>query len=104
MNLRVGTRGSDLALWQTRWVCAALRRVDPELVIEEVVIKTQGDMLNEHPFGGAWPVGAFVRAIEQALLDGRIDFAVHSFKDLQTAVTRGLVIAAVPAREAVNDV
>ncbi len=104
MNLRVGTRGSDLALWQTRWVCAALRRLHPDLPIEEVIIKTQGDMLNEHPFGGTWPVGAFVRAIEQALLDGRIDVAVHSFKDLQTAVTAGLVIAAVPAREAVNDV
>src|ERR1051325_7162051 len=104
MNLRVGTRGSDLALWQSRWVRAALRQLHPELAIEEVIIKTQGDQLNEQPFGGTWPVGAFVGAIEQALLDESIDFAVHSFKDLQTAATRGLVVAAVPAREAVNDV
>jgi len=102
--LRVGTRGSQLALWQTRWVCDELRKIHPGLRIEETIIKTHGDEKPDRPFGGDWPVGAFVRAIEQALVLKHIDFAVHSFKDLQTAQTAGLVIAAVPPRQAVHDV
>ncbi len=103
-RLRVGTRGSDLALWQTNWVCDRLRAAHPSLEIEQVIIKTHGDADQTGEFGGDWPVGAFVSALEHALLDDRVDFAVHSFKDLQTAVTTGLVISAVPVREAVNDV
>ncbi|MFH1419703.1 MAG: hydroxymethylbilane synthase [Planctomycetota bacterium] len=102
--LRVGTRGSQLALWQTRWVCAELKNIHPALRIEETIIKTHGDEEADRPFGGDWPVGAFVRAIEQALILKRVDFAVHSFKDLQTAPTAGLVIAAVPPRQVVHDV
>ncbi len=102
--LRVGTRGSELALWQTRWVCDELRKIHPALRIEETIIKTYGDEKADRPFGGEWPVGAFVRAIEEALLMRRIDFAVHSFKDLQTAPTTGLTIAAVPPRQVVHDV
>lgn len=104
IRLRVGTRGSDLALWQTRWVCRELRRLHPAIEIEEVIISTHGDKVADRPFGGDWPVGAFVHAIEQALLQGRIDLAVHSFKDLQTAITPGLAIAAVPPRGLVHDV
>ncbi|UCG33310.1 MAG: hydroxymethylbilane synthase [Phycisphaerales bacterium] len=103
-RLRVGTRGSELALWQTRWVCRELTKIHPSLHIEEVIIRTHGDKVTDRPFGGDWPVGAFVRAIEQALMDKRVDFAVHSHKDLQTAPTAGLVVAAVPRREAVHDV
>jgi len=102
--LRAGTRGSDLALWQTRWVCERLRAAHPSLRIEEVVIKTHGDSATEQLFDADWPVGGFVGAIEQALSARRIEFAVHSFKDLQTAATPGLVVAAVPAREVVYDV
>jgi hydroxymethylbilane synthase len=102
--LRVGTRGSDLALCQTRVVCDALRKLQPSLDIQEVVIKSHGDHLSEQPFGGDWPVGAFVQALEQALLNQQVDFVVHSFKDVQTAPTPGLTIAAVPAREVVHDV
>ena len=103
-HLRVGTRGSELALWQTRWVCAELRKVQPSLQFEEIIISTHGDTVTDRPFGGDWPVGAFVQALEQALLEDRVDFAVHSFKDLQTAETAGLVIAAVPSRQVVHDV
>jgi hydroxymethylbilane synthase len=85
-------------------VCSALREIRPGLEIEEVVIKTHGDKERDRPFGGDWPVGAFVHAIEEALLDGCVDFAVHSYKDLQTAPTAGLVVAAVPPRQAVCDV
>ncbi len=102
--LRAGTRGSDLALWQTNWVCAALRRAHPSLEIEQVIIKTHGDLVTDRSFGVDWPVGAFVSALENALTEKGVDFAVHSFKDLQTAETEGLTIAATPAREVVHDV
>lgn len=103
-RLRVGTRGSDLALWQTNWVCQRLRAAHPGLEIEQIIIKTHGDVRPDEPFGGDLPVGAFVTAIERALQENRVDFAVHSFKDLQTAETPGLTIAAVPGREVVHDV
>lgn len=100
----MGTRGSDLALWQTRWVCAKLREHHPSLEIETIVIKTPGDANATGSFGKDWPVGAFVSAIESALLEEQVDFAVHSYKDMQTAQTKGLMIAAVPKREVTNDV
>ena len=103
-HLRVGTRGSKLALWQTNWVCDRLREAHPSIEIEKIIIKTHGDVVANEQFGEDWPVGAFVSALERALVEERTDFAVHSFKDLQTAVTTGLLVAAVPAREAVHDV
>lgn len=102
-KLRLGTRGSDLALTQSRWVCDQLRNAHSDLEIEEIIIKTHGDAVTDRPFGEGWPVGSFVGAIEQALIENRVDFAVHSFKDLQTAETAGLVVAAVPDREDVCD-
>ena len=104
MKLRAGTRGSDLALWQTNWVSDRLRAAHPGLEIEPVIIKTHGDVVTDQNFGRDWPQGAFVRALEQALLEDHIDFAVHSFKDLQTEDTAGLVIAATPPREVSHDV
>jgi hydroxymethylbilane synthase len=103
-QLRVGTRGSELALWQTRWVCDRLRELHPDLQIEEIIIKTHGDTAKDQLFSADWPVGGFVKALEDALTEGSVDFAVHSYKDLQTAVTAGLIIAAVPQRVAVHDV
>jgi len=103
-RLRAGTRGSDLALWQTRWVCDLLRRSHAGVEIEEVIIQTHGDVAKDQRFDADWPVGGFVGALEQALARRDIDFATHSYKDLQTAVTAGLAIAAVPVREAVYDV
>lgn len=102
--LRVGTRGSDLALWQSNWVSERLRVAHPDVSIERIIIKTHGDVAVDQRFDADWPVGGFVGAIEQALSNGEIDFAVHSYKDLQTAVTPGLVVAAVPEREASHDV
>jgi len=103
-TLRVGTRGSDLALWQTGWVSDALRAAHPDLQIERIIIKTHGDTAVDQRFDADWPVGGFVDAIEKALIDETIDFAVHSFKDMQTAVTEGLIVAAIPQREVVCDV
>ncbi len=103
--LRVGTRGSALALWQTRWVIGELYRRRPELEFQEVIIKTHGDVAHDQPFDSSdWPVGGFVGAIEQALLASEIDFAVHSYKDLPSVGPEELVIAAVPPRVAVHDV
>jgi hydroxymethylbilane synthase len=103
-RLRVGTRGSALALWQTNWVCSALRNAHPSLEIEQIIIKTHGDVVTDRGFDSDWPVGAFVSALERALAQERVDFAVHSFKDLPTAETEGLTIAATPTREVVHDV
>ena len=103
--LRVGTRGSALALWQTRWVIGELRKRRPELEFKEVIIKTHGDVAHDQPFESSnWPVGGFVGAIEQALLASEIDVAVHSYKDLPSVGPEELVIAAVPLRAAVHDV
>lgn len=103
--LRVGTRGSALALWQTRWVIGELRRARPELEFEEVIIKTRGDVAHDQSFESSkWPAGGFVGAIEQAMLRSEIDLAVHSYKDLPSIGPDGLEIAAVPPRAAVHDI
>ena len=96
MKLKLGTRGSDLALTQSRWVAAELAGNGVE--IELVVIATSGDQSAAPTFGAIGPQGVFVREIEQALLAGDIDLAVHSFKDLPTESPSGLVVAAVPPR------
>ena len=102
--LRVGTRGSELALWQADWVCRRLREAHPSLVLEQVVIRTHGDEAADRNFGPDWPVGAFVSALEHALIEESIDLAVHSCKDLPTKLTEGLSIAATPARDVPHDV
>ena len=99
--LRIGTRSSALALAQARWAAAALEvgACTPQLV----TITTEGDRSAERdaPLGSR--VGVFVREIERALLDARIDLAVHSMKDVPTALADGTVIAAVPGREDARD-
>jgi hydroxymethylbilane synthase len=102
--LRIGTRGSDLALTQTEWVTSRLRALRPGLETELVVIKTHGDLTPQPLADPSWPLGGFVGALEQALLREEIDVAVHSHKDLPTLPTPGLVVAAVPAREVPHDV
>jgi hydroxymethylbilane synthase len=103
-RLTVGTRGSALALRQTNWVIGQLRSRHPGLEIETEVIKTKGDKILDVPLAKIGDKGLFVKEIEQALLDGEIDFAVHSMKDLPTEMAEGLCIAAVPAREDPCDV
>lgn len=94
--MKIGTRGSQLARWQADWVRARLaeRGVPAELV----VIKTQGDAEVDRPLHELEGKGFFTREIEEALLDGRIDVAVHSLKDLPTALPDGLALAAIPKR------
>src|SRR5205085_11963427 len=94
--LKLGTRGSRLALWQAQWVQAALARHGVQ--IELVVIKTRGDAEVDRPLHELEGTGFFTKEIEDALLEQRIDVAVHSLKDLPTTLPPGLALAAIPAR------
>ena len=103
-TLRVGTRGSPLALAQTEEVVVRLHSVHPDLEMETVVIRTHGDDGYREDLGSALDgKRAFTKRIEDALLAGRIDFAIHSLKDLPTEMATGLVIAAIPPREDPRD-
>ena len=103
MKIKAGTRGSELALWQTNWVCSRLKELHPGIEIEIKIIKTQGDKILDISLSKIGDKGLFTKAIEDALLSGEIDFAVHSLKDLPTSLPEGLCIAAVPEREARQD-
>ena len=94
--LKIGTRGSQLARWQTDWVRERLARHAVET--EVVVITTQGDADVDRPLHELAGTGFFTKGIEDALLDGRVDIAVHSLKDLPTTVPAGLKLGAVPER------
>ena len=94
--LKLGTRGSRLALWQAEWVKAALARAG--VAAELVIIKTRGDAEVDRPLHELEGKGFFTKEIEEALRDGRIDVAVHSLKDLPTTLPTGLMLAAVPKR------
>lgn len=100
--LRIGSRGSKLALWQAEWVKERLAEAGHLSTI--LVIKTMGDKILDLPLAQIGGKGIFTKDIEDALLDGRIDLAVHSFKDLPTTLPDGLVIAAMPQREDPRDV
>jgi hydroxymethylbilane synthase len=100
-TLRLGTRGSALARTQTEWVARRLRDAGVEVTIE--IISTRGDDRRDVPIASIGGDGVFVRELERALRDGRIDAAVHSLKDLPTADTPGLALACVPARESAFD-
>jgi hydroxymethylbilane synthase len=103
-KIRVGTRGSKLALWQAKAIETQLERGRPDIVLERVIIKTEGDRDQNSPLAQIGGQGVFTKAIEDALLDGRIDVAVHSLKDLPSTMTDGLVLAAVAKRGPVEDV
>jgi hydroxymethylbilane synthase len=103
-NLRIGTRSSELALWQTYHVRALLESHFSEIVIELVTIKTTGDKILDTPLAKIGDKGLFSKELEVALLDGRVDLAVHSFKDMPTVIPEGLSLAAVLEREDVHDV
>ena len=106
--LRLGTRGSKLALTQAGLVRDALAKAVPALgaadAIEVVVIKTTGDIIQDRPLSEAGGKGLFVKEIEEAMLSGRINAAVHSMKDMPTVQPPGLLIAAFLQREDARDV
>jgi len=99
--LRIGTRSSPLALWQAHWVAEELKRSGQP--VEIVHVSTKGDVTSG-PLGEIGGQGLFTKEIQAALLENRVDVAVHSLKDLPTDPTPGLALAAVPVREACGDV
>jgi hydroxymethylbilane synthase len=101
--LRLGTRGSPLALWQANHVADRLRGAFPDMPIELVEIETAGDQVRDVPLAMIGGEGVFTKEIQRAVLDGRVDVAVHSLKDLPTVAVEGLVLAAVPPRGPTGD-
>ena len=104
VTLRIASRGSELALWQSRAVQSALRAADPSLAVEIEVIKTTGDRIQDVPLAKIGDKGLFTKELDAALLDGRADLAVHSLKDVPTRLPQGLALAAVTEREDPRDV
>jgi len=114
MNIVIGSRGSQLALWQANWVKDQLKAAGHEVAIE--IIRTSGDKLQSYLPSEPLPEslaqivaeagtkGLFIKEIEEALLAGEVDLAVHSLKDLPTTLPAGLILAAVPLREDARDV
>lgn len=99
--LRIGSRGSKLALWQADHVAQKLRTRGHDVVVE--IIRTTGDAKNNLPFARVDTKGMFTKEIEEALAEGRIDLAVHSLKDLPTTVPEPFALAAIPERADARD-
>jgi len=102
MKLRIGSRGSQLALWQANHISALLRAAGHEVEIE--IIKTTGDRLQEVTFAQVGSKGMFTKEIEESLAAGTVDLAVHSLKDLPTELPAGFALAATPKRVDPRDV
>jgi hydroxymethylbilane synthase len=103
-RIRIGTRGSALALWQASWVKDALAAAHPGIEVALHVIKTRGDKILDVPLAKVGGKGLFVKEIEEALLSGTVDIAVHSMKDMPAELPQGLAVGAVPEREDPRDV
>ncbi len=98
-TIRIGTRGSQLARWQSEWVAGQLRALHPGLAVELVEIRTQGDRDRNSPLAAIGGTGLFTKEIQRALAEGVVEVAVHSLKDLPTKGPEGLTLGAVPPRE-----
>jgi len=97
-EIRIGTRGSKLATIQTEWLLATLKEISPELKVRLVKITTRGDKYGTTSLDKLAGQGIFVKELEKALLDGKIDLAVHSLKDMPTEIPHGLMLGAITAR------
>jgi len=103
-EITIGTRGSKLALWQANHVKSELFKKDPSVFIKIEIIKTKGDKILDVPLAAVGGKGLFVKEIEEALLNGSIDMAVHSMKDMPAEIPEGLCIGSIPEREDPSDV
>ncbi|MGI5836897.1 MAG: hydroxymethylbilane synthase, partial [Chloroflexota bacterium] len=103
-ELIIGTRGSALAMWQAGWVADQMKAKVSGLRVRIEKIKTAGDLANKAPLWEIGGTGLFVRELERALMDGKVDVAVHSMKDLPSVTGTGLTVAAVPERADPRDV
>jgi len=102
-EIKIGTRGSALALAQSRWVQKQLQERHPDCRVELEIIKTSGDIIQDKPLAQIGGKGLFIKEIEEALLAGRVDLAVHSLKDMPAEIPPGLRLGAVPRREDCRD-
>ncbi|WP_027180367.1 hydroxymethylbilane synthase [Maridesulfovibrio bastinii] len=102
-NITIATRGSKLALWQANHISDLLRKQYPGITVELLKIKTKGDKILDVPLAKVGGKGLFVKEIEEALIDGRADIAVHSMKDVPTELPEGLEVGIIPEREADTD-
>src|SRR5437763_1675723 len=102
-SFTIGSRGSKLALWQANWVKAQLVALRPDAAVQIEIFKTSGDVMRHLPLAVIGGKGAFTKELEEALLDRRIDIAVHSLKDLPTILPDGLAISAITEREVPYD-
>lgn len=100
----IGTRGSELALWQANFIKSELKKIDPKLKIDLKLIKTKGDKILDVPLAKIGDKGLFTKELENELLAGSIDIAVHSLKDMETVQPAGLELAAITKRHDVRDV
>jgi hydroxymethylbilane synthase len=103
-RLKIGTRASKLAMWQAQWIKDSLRKNGWSGEIELVPIRTKGDKILDSPLAQIGGKGLFVKEIEESLIRGEIDLAVHSMKDVPTKLVKGLSIGAVTKREDYRDV
>src|ERR1700731_5473349 len=99
--ITIGSRGSQLALWQAHHIAACLKEQGVETRLE--IIKTMGDKIQDVALAQVGGKGLFTKEIEEALLAGAIDLAVHSLKDMPTGLPAGLTLAAIPEREDPRD-
>ena len=99
----IGTRGSQLALWQANWTADRLRELCPDREVVLEIVKTIGDQIQDRPLEAIGVRGAFTKELDRALLEGAVDLVVHSLKDVPTQPAEGTCIAAVPEREDVRD-
>jgi hydroxymethylbilane synthase len=97
-NICIGTRGSQLALWQANFIKSKIEHLFPDIMVELKVIKTTGDRITDRPLAMVGGKGLFVKEIENALLSNDIDIAVHSMKDMPGELPGGLIIGAIPKR------
>src|SRR5512140_1249271 len=102
-ELRIGTRASQLALWQANWVKSELEKRYPGMTVSLVKIKTTGDKILDVPLAKVGGKGLFVKEIEEAMLRGEIDIAVHSMKDVPTFFPDGLHLSCITKREDPRD-
>ncbi len=102
-NIRIATRGSKLALWQAHHISALLKAQYPGIDVELNIIKTKGDKILDVPLAKIGGKGLFVKEIEEALLAGEADIAVHSMKDVPAELPEGLKLGIIPEREAPTD-
>ncbi len=103
-DLRIGTRGSQLALYQANWVREKLLQFHPDLNVTLLTIKTTGDKIQDAPLAKIGGKGLFVKEIEEALIQRRVDLAVHSIKDVPTELPKELHLSAITKREDPRDV